>query len=148
MRIGLNGSSLLATGAPLGQLREHAAQAEADGFSSYWLAQLGVPDALTAIAEDVGRSRSERIHEPSLLERTSRAEGRALHAEGARVGLERRAPEDVGSALPGARLERLELDGERARAHLDRARCGSAAARPCRPGRHGAACDRCHTRGA
>lgn len=50
MRIGLNGSSLIATGAPLGQLREHAAQAEADGFSSYWLAQLGVPDALTALA--------------------------------------------------------------------------------------------------
>ena len=50
MRIGLNGSSLIATGAPLGQLREHAAQAEADGFSSYWLAQLAVPDALTAIA--------------------------------------------------------------------------------------------------
>lgn len=50
MRIGLNGSSLIATGAPLGQLRDHAAQAEADGFSSYWLAQLGVPDALTAIA--------------------------------------------------------------------------------------------------
>jgi len=50
MRIGLNGSSLIATGAPLGQLREHAAEAEADGFSSYWLAQLGVPDALTAIA--------------------------------------------------------------------------------------------------
>ena len=50
MRIGLNGSSLIATGAPLGQLLEHAAEAEADGFSSYWLAQLGVPDALTAIA--------------------------------------------------------------------------------------------------
>ena len=50
MRIGLNGSSQIAVGAPLGQLREHAAQAEADGFSSYWLAQLAVPDALTAIA--------------------------------------------------------------------------------------------------
>jgi 5,10-methylenetetrahydromethanopterin reductase len=50
MRIGLNGSSLIATGAPLGQLVDHAAQAEADGFTSYWLAQLGVPDALTAIA--------------------------------------------------------------------------------------------------
>ena len=50
MRIGLNGSTLIATGAPLGQLRDHAAEAEADGFSSYWLAQLGVPDALTAIA--------------------------------------------------------------------------------------------------
>jgi F420-dependent oxidoreductase-like protein len=50
MRIGLNGSSLIATGAPLAELRAHVAQAEADGFSSYWLAQLGVPDALTAIA--------------------------------------------------------------------------------------------------
>jgi len=50
MRIGINGSSLIATGAPLGQLVDHAAQAEADGFSTYWLAQLAVPDALTAIA--------------------------------------------------------------------------------------------------
>jgi 5,10-methylenetetrahydromethanopterin reductase len=50
MRIGINGSSLIATGAPLGQLVDHAAQAEADGFSTYWLAQLGAPDALTAIA--------------------------------------------------------------------------------------------------
>ena len=50
MRIGINGSGLIATGAPVGQITEHAAQAEADGFSSYWLAQLAVPDALTAIA--------------------------------------------------------------------------------------------------
>ena len=50
MRIGINGSSLIATGAPLGQLVDHAAQAEADGFSTYWLAQLAAPDALTAIA--------------------------------------------------------------------------------------------------
>jgi 5,10-methylenetetrahydromethanopterin reductase len=50
MRIGINGSSLIATGAPLGQLVDHAAEAEAGGFASYWLAQLAVPDALTAIA--------------------------------------------------------------------------------------------------
>ena len=50
MRIGINGSSLIATGAPLGQLVDHAAAAEAAGFSTYWLAQLAVPDALTAIA--------------------------------------------------------------------------------------------------
>lgn len=50
MRIGINGSSLIAIGAPLGQLVDHAAEAEAAGFSSYWLAQLGAPDALTAIA--------------------------------------------------------------------------------------------------
>jgi F420-dependent oxidoreductase-like protein len=50
MRIGLNGSSLIATGASVAEIRDHAAQAEAEGFSSYWLAQLAVPDALTAIA--------------------------------------------------------------------------------------------------
>ena len=50
MRIGINGSSLIATNAPLAQLVEHAAEAEAAGYTSYWLAQLGVPDALTAIA--------------------------------------------------------------------------------------------------
>ncbi len=50
MRIGINGSSLIARGAPLRQLVDHAAEAEAAGFSSYWVAQLAVPDALTAIA--------------------------------------------------------------------------------------------------
>ncbi|MEO6317755.1 MAG: TIGR03564 family F420-dependent LLM class oxidoreductase [Acidimicrobiales bacterium] len=50
MRIGINGSNLIAMGAPLRALVDHAAAAEADGFSSYWLAQLGIPDALTAIA--------------------------------------------------------------------------------------------------
>lgn len=50
MRIGINGSNLISRGAALGELVDHAAAAEADGFSSYWLAQLGYPDALTAIA--------------------------------------------------------------------------------------------------
>jgi len=50
MRIGINGSSLIALGAPVSQIVDHAAEAEAAGFTSYWLAQLGAPDALTAIA--------------------------------------------------------------------------------------------------
>jgi F420-dependent oxidoreductase-like protein len=50
MRIGINGSSLIAFGAPLDQMVDHAVEAEAAGFSSYWLAQLAVPDALTVIA--------------------------------------------------------------------------------------------------
>jgi F420-dependent oxidoreductase-like protein len=50
MRIGINGSGLIAVGAPISQMVDHAAAAEADGFSSYWLAQLAVPDALTVIA--------------------------------------------------------------------------------------------------
>src|SRR5438067_3399032 len=37
-------------GAPVAQMVDHAAEAEAAGFSSYWLAQLAVPDALTVIA--------------------------------------------------------------------------------------------------
>jgi 5,10-methylenetetrahydromethanopterin reductase len=61
MRIGLNGSSLIALGAPLAQIGDHAAEAEADGFSSYWLAQLGVPDALTAIAATGSRTSTIEI---------------------------------------------------------------------------------------
>ena len=48
--MGINGSSLISLGAPLRQLVEHVGEAEAAGFSSYWLAQLAAPDALTAIA--------------------------------------------------------------------------------------------------
>jgi F420-dependent oxidoreductase-like protein len=59
MRIGINGSSLIATGAPLGRMVDHVVEAEAHGFSSYWLAQLAIPDTLTAIAT-MG-ARTERI---------------------------------------------------------------------------------------
>jgi 5,10-methylenetetrahydromethanopterin reductase len=61
MRIGLNGSSLIAMGAPIADIGEHAAQAEADGFSSYWLAQLAVPDALTAIAATASKTSTIEI---------------------------------------------------------------------------------------
>jgi len=50
MRIGINGSSLIALGSSAAAIVDHAAEAEAAGFSSYWLAQLGAPDALTVIA--------------------------------------------------------------------------------------------------
>lgn len=50
MRIGINGSGLIVLGQPLDQLVAHAAEAEAAGFSSYWLAQMGAPDALTVLA--------------------------------------------------------------------------------------------------
>jgi len=50
MRIGINGSSLVATGAPLSKLVAHAAAAESAGFSSYWLGQLATPDVLTVFA--------------------------------------------------------------------------------------------------
>lgn len=58
MRIGINGSALIAQGASLGEMVDHAAAAEADGFASYWLAQLGAPDALTAIATMGARTSS------------------------------------------------------------------------------------------
>ena len=49
MRIGINGSSLIALGQPVRNIVDHAAAAEADGFSTYWVAQLAVPDALTVL---------------------------------------------------------------------------------------------------
>ncbi len=50
MRIGINGSSLISLGRPASEMVDHAVQAERDGFDSYWMAQLGVPDALTVLA--------------------------------------------------------------------------------------------------
>ena len=49
MRIGINGSSHIAVGSPISAIVDHAIGAEADGFSSYWVAQLGAPDALTVL---------------------------------------------------------------------------------------------------
>jgi F420-dependent oxidoreductase-like protein len=50
MRIGINASGLIATGASLETLSRHAAAADEQGFSTYWLGQLAIPDALTVIA--------------------------------------------------------------------------------------------------
>lgn len=50
MRIGIHGGSLLITAAPLAQVIDHAVEAEADGFASYWLPQSTAADALTIIA--------------------------------------------------------------------------------------------------
>lgn len=49
MRIGINGSSLISLNRPVAEIVDHAVEAERDGFSSYWLAQLAVPDALTVL---------------------------------------------------------------------------------------------------
>ena len=54
MRIGINGSSLIATGAPVAKVVTHAATAEQQGFSSYWLGQLATPDVLTLFAAAAG----------------------------------------------------------------------------------------------
>jgi F420-dependent oxidoreductase-like protein len=58
MRIGINGSSLIALGSPTSAIADHAALAEADGFSTYWMAQLFVPDSLTAMATVAGATSS------------------------------------------------------------------------------------------
>jgi len=50
MRIGINGASRVVVGASAAEVAVHAAQAEADGFSSYWVNQQVVPDALTLLA--------------------------------------------------------------------------------------------------
>jgi 5,10-methylenetetrahydromethanopterin reductase len=61
MRIGINGSSLVATGASLSAMAEHLVEAERAGFSSYWLAQLTVPDTLTALASFGSRTSTIEI---------------------------------------------------------------------------------------
>ncbi len=48
MRIGINGSSLLAD-PDLGRITADITAAEAEGFSSYWLAQTGLVDSLGAL---------------------------------------------------------------------------------------------------
>jgi F420-dependent oxidoreductase-like protein len=50
MRIGINGSGLVATGAPVSKIVEDIAAAENLGFPSYWLGQLAIPDILTVYA--------------------------------------------------------------------------------------------------
>ena len=50
MRIGIHAGALMIMGAPLEDLAAHAVEAEADGFSTYWLPQSGATDALTLIA--------------------------------------------------------------------------------------------------
>jgi len=57
VRYGINGSGRLLTGGVAGVL-DGLAQAEADGFASYWVAQIGLVDALTTIGAhgDTGSS--------------------------------------------------------------------------------------------
>lgn len=57
MRIGIHGGTQIVMGAGWRQVAEHAAQAEAEGFSSYWVNQQVVPDALTLLAA-VGQATS------------------------------------------------------------------------------------------
>ena len=49
MRYGINGSGKLLTHGVAG-VREDMLTAEADGFDTYWVAQVGLVDALTVIA--------------------------------------------------------------------------------------------------
>jgi F420-dependent oxidoreductase-like protein len=57
MRIGINASSLVVLASSVDDYVAHAQAAEADGFDSWWLAQLGAPDALTTLGV-VGRATS------------------------------------------------------------------------------------------
>jgi 5,10-methylenetetrahydromethanopterin reductase len=58
MRIGINGSSLIALGSSVTAIADHAAEAEDHGFATYWVAQLAAPDALTALGAVGARTSS------------------------------------------------------------------------------------------
>ncbi len=57
MRIGIHGGSQVVMGLGVDAVVAHAAAAEAEGFTGYWLPQLAAPDALTVLAL-VGRATS------------------------------------------------------------------------------------------
>ena len=57
MRIGINASNLVVGGATVDDYVAHAVAAERDGFTSWWMAQLAAPDALTVLGA-VGRGTS------------------------------------------------------------------------------------------
>ena len=50
MRIGINGSSQVLFGVAIDDIARHAAEAEEQGFASYWLNQTSGTDALTVLA--------------------------------------------------------------------------------------------------
>ncbi len=54
MQIGIHGGAFLLRGAPLDEVAEHTATAEADGFSTCWFNQLTGTDALTLVAAMAG----------------------------------------------------------------------------------------------
>ena len=116
MRIGINGSSLIATGARLGQMVDHVVEAEAHGFASYWMAQLALPDALTAIAA-MG-ARTERIEigtavVPTWLRHPLMLASQALTVQEAignrlalGIGLAHKAPIEATLGIPFTRPAR------------------------------------------
>ena len=57
MQIGIHGGTQVVLGGGWQQVADHARRAEADGFSSYWINQQVVPDAVTLLAA-VGQATS------------------------------------------------------------------------------------------
>ena len=85
MRIGINASSQLGTNG-VQELGAHAAQCEADGFSSWWLAQIGPTDALAAIAVAAGATSTIEMGTavvPTYTRHPSTMAGQALTAQSA-----------------------------------------------------------------
>ncbi|NNE72622.1 MAG: TIGR03564 family F420-dependent LLM class oxidoreductase [Acidimicrobiales bacterium] len=85
MRIGINASGLLLT-PDLGAMLEHAQQAEADGFSSWWLAQTGLVDALavfTAAGAATDTIEMGTAVVPTYMRHPSTVAGQALTAQAA-----------------------------------------------------------------
>jgi 5,10-methylenetetrahydromethanopterin reductase len=116
MRIGINGSGLIATGASLKRMVDHVVEAEAHGFSSYWLAQLGVPDTLTAIAAMGARTETIEIGTavvPTWLRHPLMLASQALTVQEAignrltlGIGLAHKAPIEATLGIPFARPAR------------------------------------------
>ena len=88
MKIGINASALL-TSPDLGAMAEHAAQAESDGFASWWLAQTGLVDALgvfTALGSHTDSIELGTAVVPTFMRHPTVLAGQAMTAQAATDG--------------------------------------------------------------
>ncbi|HLU41180.1 MAG TPA: TIGR03564 family F420-dependent LLM class oxidoreductase [Microthrixaceae bacterium] len=119
MRIGINGSSLIALGRPSSEIVDHAAAAEADGFDTYWVAQLGAPDALTllgAVGQATSRIELGTAVVPTWLRHPLMLAAQALTTSelcGGRLAL------GIGLAHKPWVEERLRIPFDRPARHMD-----------------------------
>jgi alkanesulfonate monooxygenase SsuD/methylene tetrahydromethanopterin reductase-like flavin-dependent oxidoreductase (luciferase family) len=88
MRIGINGSDKLTT-ADLTAIVDDVVEAEAEGFTSYWLAQTGLVDAVGALAlagRDTSTITLGTAVVPTWTQHPSALAGSALTAQAATGG--------------------------------------------------------------
>jgi len=117
MRIGLNASSLLTT-PNIEDMRAHATQAEQDGFSSWWLAQTGLVDALGmigALASSAPSLEYGTAVVPTYSRHPSTMAGQALTAQAA---LNRPLALGIGLSHQPVVEDRMKMEWQKPMGHI------------------------------